>query len=101
MLLEVTGHFVEAVPEWGEVNIDSGRSNTIDSPVVQIVDKVGRVEELGNSGVDVLLRLVQCINLLSLLRVILVVEGLSVTSIGTVVVDEGVLALPVLLSKDL
>jgi hypothetical protein len=70
-------------------------------PVVQVVDYVGGVEELRDGSVDVLLRLLEGVGFIRLFGLVRVVEGLSFTSVRAIVVDIGVLALPVLLSKDL
>ena len=81
VLLEVTRHLIEAIT------------------VVEIVDQVGGVEELGDGSVDVLLGLLEGIGALSLLGSVLIIEHLLNTTIRAVVVDVRVLALPVLLSK--
>ena len=70
-------------------------------PVVKIVDQVGRVEKLGDRRVDVLLRLLKSIGPVCDLRVVGEVENLALATIRTIVVNEGVLAFPVLLSEDL
>ena len=71
------------------------------APIVKIVDQVGRVEKLGDRRVDVLLRLLESIGPVCDLRVVGVVENLVLATIRTIVVNEGVLAFPVLLSEDL
>ena len=83
VLLEVAGNLVEAVA------------------VVEIVDHVRGVEELGHRGVDVLLGLGKGVGLLGLLGVVREVEVLDLTSVRAVVIDVRVGAFPVLLSKDL
>lgn len=59
------------------------------------------VEELGNSGVNVLLRLCIGVGVVCELWAVLVVEYLLLASVRAVIVDVRILALPVLLRKDL
>lgn len=65
------------------------------------MDQVGRVEKLGDRCVDVLLRLLESIGPICDLWVVGVVENLVLATIRTIVVNEGILAFPVLLSEDL
>jgi hypothetical protein len=81
VLLEVTSDLIEAVA------------------VVEIVDQVGGIEELGHGGVDVLLGLSEGVDLLGLLGVVLEVEVLALASVRAVVIDVRVSAFPVFLSE--
>lgn len=65
------------------------------------MDQIRRVEELGNGGVDVLLSFVHGIRLFRFLGIVGEMEFLAAAGIGTVVLHELVLTLPVLLCEDL
>jgi hypothetical protein len=65
------------------------------------MDQIRRVEELGNGGVDVLLRFVHGFRLFRFLGIVGEIELLAAAGIGAVVLHELVLTLPVLLCEDL
>ena len=73
------------------------RNNT---PVEEIMNHVGSVEQLGDCGVDVLPSLLQSILLVGRLRVINIVEFKILSAIRSVVGEVGVPTLPVLMGED-
>lgn len=65
------------------------------------MDEISRVEQLGDSRVDVILGFRQCVGTVSLGRVIREVEVEALAGIRPVVVQPAVPAVPVLMRKDL
>jgi hypothetical protein len=83
VLLEVTRDFVKAIT------------------VVQIVNHVGGVEQLGHSGVDVLPGLCKSLTAFSVLGVVLEIKGKVLASIRTIVINPVVSTFPILMGEDL
>lgn len=72
-----------------------------DIPVVQIMNHVGGIEQLGDGGVDVLLGLLESIFLVRILGRILEVEREILASVRTIVVEVAVPALPIFVGEGL
>ena len=99
VLLEVTGHLIKPVTR-GVVSWLLSSKKEKDVPVVEIVDHVGGIEHLGDAGVDVLPSLLQGVLAGGELGIVDVVEVEILSTVWSVVRDEGVTTIPVFMSEN-